>query len=104
MKKYSFPLNLSKTLQVNFLKHYTVIFKHIGIYGRKLKFSHYNAKRAIQKTSFAFLTFLFFSLVSLFAQTRMVTGTVHDEKASPVAGVSVIVKGSPTEQKYFFLK
>lgn len=96
MKKNSFPLNLIKTLQITFFKRCTVISKHVSIYGRKLEFSHFNAKRAIQKKFFTFLTFLLFSSVSLFAQTRTVTGTVHDENGSPIAGVSVIVKGSPT--------
>ena len=41
----------------------------------------------------AFVYFLLFS-ISLSAQTKTVTGTIRDEKGQPLAGASVLIKGS----------
>src|SRR5688572_19131513 len=40
------------------------------------------------------LFFLLFSL-TIFGQTKTVTGTIRDDKGQPLAGATVTVKGSP---------
>jgi len=41
-------------------------------------------------------TVLMFSVLLSFAQSRVVTGTVTDDKGNPIPGASVRVKGSKT--------
>lgn len=80
MKINFFPFDSCKTLQVSLLKYYT----------------NWHGKQTIQIVSFAFMFFLLASPFSLFAQTRTITGFVHDEKGTPLDGVSVFVMGTST--------
>lgn len=48
----------------------------------------------IEKALFVTIFFLIVPFLSLFAQTNTVSGIVKDEKGSPLAGVSVVVKGA----------
>lgn len=95
MKKKFFQLNLFKTLQFFSPKICNENSQGAGIYERKFAlFSFLNVKKYVQKALYAFLFFLLLPSVSLFAQTKMVSGTVKDSKGAPLTGVSVIVKGS----------
>lgn len=96
MKKNFFQSNLDKTLQFFLLMDCPVFSKKVDIGERVELFSLFNTKRFIQKTFFAFLFFLLVPFFNLLAQTKTVTGTVHDEKGASLAGVSVLVKGSAT--------
>jgi TonB-dependent starch-binding outer membrane protein SusC len=55
-----------------------------------------NTKRTFPKNQFLSLIFLFFAIIpaQLFAQAKIVSGTVKGSDNSPIAGVSVQVKGS----------
>ena len=50
--------------------------------------------RNVHKKITLFGLLFFFILQQSFAQTKTVTGTVTDEKGSPVAGASITAKGS----------
>jgi len=72
---------------------------------KTLKFFHRSSKNAnemhdaylvnyLQKTLYVFLFFLLLPSLSLFAQNKSVSGTVLSDKGTPLAGVSVLVKGT----------
>ena len=95
MKKNFFPSNLSKSLQIFLFKHFNVNQQNGIAKKPKLTSSFLVREKGImQKALSAFLFFLIVPSISIFAQTKMITGTVRDGNASPLAGVSVIVKGS----------
>lgn len=39
--------------------------------------------------------FFLFTSFQLFAQTRLINGSVHDQDGQPLAGVTIVIKGSP---------
>jgi iron complex outermembrane receptor protein len=49
-------------------------------------------KRLLKRISFLFLCVSFTQLA--FSQTKIITGTVNDDKGAPVQGASVAVKGA----------
>lgn len=55
-----------------------------------------SSKQLLQKVIFSFLFFVLLPSISVFAQSKTVTGTVTNEKGTPLVGVSVVVKGSNT--------
>ena len=95
MNKKFFLSDLSGNLQIFLLKHFIAITQNGVFYKTKFSFfSFVREKCLMQKALTAFLFFLLVPSLSLFAQSKTVTGTVNNENGAPLSGVSVIVKGS----------
>src|SRR5665213_1591430 len=95
MKKKFFPSNLSKSLQIFLFKHFKFNQQNWIAKKPKLTSSFFvSDKRLINKVVSTILFFLLVPSSGVFAQSKMITGTVRDGNAAPIAGASVVVKGS----------
>ena len=96
MKKDFFSLDFFKCIHSFFLKRCIIILQNSCCDDRKVALISFSkGKRPIQKLAGIFL-FLFFTSLNLFAQTNSVSGTVKDGNDLPLAGVSIVVKGTST--------
>lgn len=96
MKKAFFPIEFLQMFAY-FLKRCILILQNLCSNERKIAlFSFPTGKRSIQKLAGIFLLFLLVPSFNLFAQTNSVSGTVKDANNLPLAGVSVLLKGTTT--------
>ena len=96
MKKEFLRMGFSRVLRF-FFSPCPDISQNAAIYKKKISISFLSRKRfSINRTLSALLLFMIIPSLSLFAQTKIVTGTVKDDKNVPVVGASVTVKGRST--------
>ncbi len=94
MKKNSFQMSTNKTLQS--FPPRSEYLNQVGTESWQTLFSCSFRPTAnfIQKGLFVFMFFILLPSFSLFAQTKIVSGTVTSDNGAPLTGVSVLVKGS----------